>query len=84
MPTAIPVGRLPTGAGRLPALPIFGEAQPWRNQMNKFRIIIEFFEFTKASKKWWLAPILIVLIVLGALLVLAQGSSLAPFIYTLF
>jgi len=52
--------------------------------MNKFRIIVQFLEFLTASRKWWLAPIVITLIVLGALLVLAQGSSLAPFIYTLF
>jgi len=35
-------------------------------------------------KKFWLAPIILVLVLLGALLVLAQGSALAPFIYTLF
>lgn len=40
--------------------------------------------FMKERKKFWLAPIIIVLLLLGALLVLAQGSAVAPFIYTLF
>jgi uncharacterized protein DUF5989 len=38
----------------------------------------------KTHKKFWLAPIILFLVVLGALLVLAQGSAIAPFIYTLF
>jgi hypothetical protein len=38
----------------------------------------------RIRKKWWLAPILIVLLLVGALLVFAQGSALAPFIYTIF
>ena len=38
----------------------------------------------RARKKYWLAPILIVMALLGALIVLAQGSAVAPFIYTLF
>ncbi len=37
-----------------------------------------------ARKKWWLAPILIVLLIFGGLLILAQGSAVAPFIYTVF
>ena len=40
--------------------------------------------FMKERKKFWLAPIILVLLLLGALLVLAQGSAVAPFIYTLF
>ncbi len=40
--------------------------------------------FMRERKKFWLAPIILVLILLGALIVFAQGSSLAPFIYTLF
>ena len=40
--------------------------------------------FMKVRKKYWLAPVFIVLILLGALLVLTQGSAVAPFIYTLF
>jgi hypothetical protein len=40
--------------------------------------------YMKTHKKFWLAPIILFLVVLGALLVLAQGSAIAPFIYTLF
>lgn len=52
--------------------------------MSKLSIIKEFWEFIKTGKKWWLAPIVIFLILLGALIVLTEGSALAPFIYTLF
>jgi hypothetical protein len=52
--------------------------------MNKFSIIKEFWDFLKERKKWWLAPIVLVLLVMGAFLVLAKGSALAPFIYSLF
>ena len=44
----------------------------------------ELFAYMGARKKWWLLPILIVLLVLGALLIFAQGSAVAPFIYTIF
>ncbi len=40
--------------------------------------------FMKECKKFWLAPIIIVMLLLGGLLVLAEGSAVAPFIYTLF
>ncbi|NND69353.1 MAG: hypothetical protein HKN19_17315 [Halioglobus sp.] len=40
--------------------------------------------FMRERKKFWLAPIILVLLLLGGLLVLAQGSAVAPFIYTLF
>jgi len=40
--------------------------------------------FMRQRKKYWLAPIIIVMVMLGALIVLAQGSAVAPFIYTLF
>ena len=44
----------------------------------------ELWAFLKARKKFWLAPLLLMLLLLGGLLVLAQGSALAPFIYVLF
>ena len=44
----------------------------------------EFFAYMSARKKWWLAPILLVLLIFGGLLILAQGSAVAPFIYTVF
>lgn len=46
--------------------------------------LIEFWVFLRVRKKYWLLPILIMLLVFGGLLVLAQGSAVAPFIYTLF
>ncbi len=52
--------------------------------MGKFAIIREFWEFMKVRKKWWLAPIVIILLLLGMLIVFTEGSALAPFIYTLF
>ena len=52
--------------------------------MSKLSIIKEFLEFIKFQKKWWLAPIIIILVLLGALIVATEGSALAPFIYTLF
>jgi hypothetical protein len=44
----------------------------------------ELWEFLRIRKKIWLAPIIIVMLLLGGLLILAQGSVVAPFIYTLF
>jgi len=46
--------------------------------------IAELWAFMKARKKFWLLPIIIVMVLFGGLLVLAQGSAVAPFIYTLF
>jgi Family of unknown function (DUF5989) len=40
--------------------------------------------FMRARKKFWLAPIIVIMLLLGALIVLTQGSAVAPFIYTLF
>jgi Family of unknown function (DUF5989) len=44
----------------------------------------ELWAFMKVRKKWWLLPIILVMVMVGALLVFAQGSALAPFIYTIF
>ena len=46
--------------------------------------ILEFWDFMRARKKFWLLPIFLMLIVFGGLMVLAKGSVLAPFIYTIF
>ena len=46
--------------------------------------IKEFWEFLKIRKKYWLLPIIIVLTIFGGLIVLTQGSAIAPFIYTIF
>jgi hypothetical protein len=44
----------------------------------------ELWDFMRVRKKFWLAPIIIILLLLGVLIVLTQGSAVAPFIYTLF
>ena len=44
----------------------------------------EFWEFLKVRKKYWMLPILLVLVLFGGLIVLSQGSAVAPFIYTIF
>ncbi len=49
--------------------------------MSLFR---ELWEYMRVRKKFWLLPIIIIMVLLGGLLVLAQGSAVAPFIYTLF
>ena len=51
-----------------------GNASLWR----------ELWLFLRERKKWWLMPILVVMVLVSALLVFAQGSALAPFIYTIF
>ena len=52
--------------------------------MGKFAILKEFWAFLRVRKKWWLAPIIIILLLFGILIFLSQGSAVAPFIYTLF
>lgn len=52
--------------------------------MSRGGLASEMWAYMRVRKKWWLAPILIVLLMVGALLVFAQGSALAPFIYTIF
>tara|TARA_B100001750_G_C15378177_1_gene530975 strand:+ start:626 stop:775 length:150 start_codon:yes stop_codon:yes gene_type:complete len=44
----------------------------------------EFWDFLKVRKKYWLIPVLVVLLFFGALIILSQGSAVAPFIYTIF
>ena len=52
--------------------------------MSKLAIVGELWDFLKVRKKWWLTPIIVMLFLLGALIVLVQGTAVAPFIYTLF
>lgn len=47
-------------------------------------LIADLWSFMRERKKFWLAPIMLLMVLLGALLVFAQGSAIAPFIYTLF
>ncbi|CAN5276220.1 hypothetical protein BH20VER2_BH20VER2_06350 [soil metagenome] len=51
---------------------------------GKLAIVRELWAFLRVRKKWWLAPILLLLLALGGLLALAEGSALAPFIYSIF
>jgi len=44
----------------------------------------EFWTFMRMQKKWWLAPLIIILVLMGVLIILTEGSALAPFIYALF
>jgi hypothetical protein len=52
--------------------------------MGKLSVVREFWEFLRVRKKIWLAPILVVLFLLSLLIVVTEGSALAPFIYALF
>lgn len=52
--------------------------------MAKLETVREFWGFLKTRKKYWLAPIIIMLLLLGALIVFTESSAVAPFIYTLF
>ena len=52
--------------------------------MAKSQVLREFLMFLKQEKKYWMAPIILVLLLFGLLLVFAQSSAVAPFIYTLF
>jgi membrane glycosyltransferase len=55
-----------------------------KSAMGKLHIVREFWHFLKIRKKFWLAPIVVVLVLLSVIIVAAQGSALAPFIYALF
>lgn len=52
--------------------------------MAKSRVLMEFWQFLRQEKKYWLAPIVLVLVLFGILIVFSETSAVAPFIYTLF
>ena len=52
--------------------------------MTKTRVVSEFFQLLREERKYWLWPVAVVLLLFGVLLVFAQSSAIAPFIYTLF
>jgi len=54
------------------------------NALEKLSIFGEIWKFMRVRKKFWLLPILIMMVVFGGLVVLTKGSAIAPFIYTLF
>jgi hypothetical protein len=55
-----------------------------RTFFSRLSIFGELWAFMRVRKKWWLGPIVVVLLFLGLVVVLTEGSALAPFIYTLF
>jgi hypothetical protein len=55
-----------------------------RSSMSKSRVFSELWQFLRLEKKYWLAPIVIVFVLFGLLIVFSQSSALAPFIYSLF
>jgi len=52
--------------------------------MSKISILKELWEFLRVRKRFWLAPIIIILVLLSILMIFAQSSAVAPFVYTLF
>jgi hypothetical protein len=57
--------------------------QTWRRG-KMLALTRELLAYMRARKKWWLGPVVSVLLIFGGLLILAQGSAVAPFIYTIF
>jgi hypothetical protein len=56
----------------------------FKNLTSRLSIFAELWAFMRIRKKWWLGPIVFILLLFGLFIVLTQGSALAPFIYTLF
>ena len=52
--------------------------------MAKATLLRELWAFMRVRKKWWLMPVIVLMLAVGLLIVFAQGSALAPFIYTIF
>ena len=52
--------------------------------MAKSTKLAQIWDFLKVRKKWWLTPVVLFILLISALIVMSQGSALAPFIYTLF
>ena len=65
-------------AGRSPSYSVVKQGS------GKIALMVQFWVFLQARKKFWLLPIVLMLVLLGALIILGEGSALAPFIYTLF
>ena len=55
-----------------------------QSTVRRFGIAGELLSFSVGNKRWWLLPVILSLFLLGALIVMAQSSAIAPFIYTLF
>jgi hypothetical protein len=63
---------------------IMGVVSAARTAAGRFGTVAELFSFFWSNRRWWLVPMLVALFLLGALIILAQSSAIAPFIYTLF
>jgi len=61
-----------------------GTMKFFANFIERLYIFRELWLFMKVRKRWWLGPLLFVLLLLGFLIILTEGSAIAPFIYTLF
>ena len=61
-----------------------GPADAGRRQKMANGLVSEMWAFMRERKKWWLLPVIVVMLIVGSLLIFAQGSALAPFIYTIF
>ena len=76
--------RLDVRTRRREVAPGVGFRAPPPTSMSKLRVLSEFWRFLRVRKKFWLAPIVLVLVLLGLLVVSVGGSPLAPFVYALF
>ena len=56
----------------------------FRDAKSKLTIFVEIWAFMKVRKKWWLAPMIFLLLLFSVLIVLVEGTAIAPFIYALF
>lgn len=52
--------------------------------MKKFSLLVEYFEFLREEKKYWMIPVGLLFLLIGTLVVLLEGSAVAPFIYAIF
>ena len=75
-----------TAAAMCPGIPAHIAKRRWYNplHMSRFGLLGEFLQFLRTEKKYWLLPIVVVLVLFGLLTLSAQSSAIAPFIYTLF
>lgn len=55
-----------------------------RSGLSKVSIVLEFWEYVRARRKWWILPLMLFLLLLTGLIVLSQSPAVAPFIYALF
>jgi len=78
--------KIDPGAGSywIPAGRDAGEEVGRRTGHSGIATLLEIFRFLRERRRWWLAPVVVVLLLIGALLVISEGSAIAPFIYTLF